>query len=60
MMTVKEDVAVLLSTLAVSVIELELIFASVALLIVITPLKSPEFSAFVIKVKDGLKDQVGF
>jgi len=27
---------------------------------VITPLKLPESSAFVIKAKDGLKDQVGF
>ena len=59
-MTVKEEVAVLLSTEAVSVIALELKFESVALFIVITPLKLPEFSAFVIKAKDGLKDQVGF
>ncbi len=60
MMTVKEEVAVLLSTEAVSVIALELTFASVALFIVIIPLKLPVFSAFVIKAKDGLKNQVGF
>ena len=60
MMTVKGEVAVLLSTEAVSVIALTLAFDSVALLIVITPLKLSEFSLFVIKAKDGLKDQVGF
>ena len=60
MMTVKEEVAILLSTEAVSFIALLLKFAIVALLIVITPLKLSEFSLFVIKAKDGLKDQVGF
>jgi len=60
MITVKEAVAVLPSTTAVKVIRFELTFESVALFIVITPLKSPAFSAFVTKDKDGLIDQVGF
>jgi hypothetical protein len=53
-------VAVLLSIEAVSVISLELRFESVALLIVITPLRLPGSSALLIKSKFGLRDQVGF
>lgn len=60
MMTVKEDVAVLPSSYAVNVIELELTFKSVALLIETVPLVLSTFSDFVTKLKDGLKDQVGF
>ncbi len=59
-MAVKFDVAVFPSTWAVRVIELELTSASVALLIVTLPLTLSAFSAFVIKAKVGLKDQVGF
>jgi hypothetical protein len=60
MMTVKEDVAVLPSSYAVNVIELELTFKSVALLIETVPLVLSTFSDFVTKLKDGLRDQVGF
>ena len=60
MMTVKEDVAVFPSTTAISVMELVLTCESVALLIETFPLKLSAFSAFVTKLKDGLRDHVGF
>jgi len=60
MMTVKEDVAVLPSSYAVNVIELELTFKRVALLIETVPLVLSTFSDFVTKLKDGLRDKVGF
>ena len=60
MITSKEAVAVYPSTEAVRVIDFELTFECVALFIETTPLIFPASSAFVPKVKDGLKDQVGF
>ncbi len=60
MITVNEAVAVCESTWAVRVIEFELTSAIVASLIVTLPLTLSAFSAFVIKAKEGLRDQVGF